>query len=211
MPAATHDIYIPKRLKLGTLILKGFTTFSHEETRQKVTPGGDLAVRVAKRYVISIEEKMTVETEDIKAAINLPTGPVPFEAIGCRALIGDSFGAKLNWKTKVAVMAGAWATATAYLEDAYVAAGGKVYICTTAGTSAASGSGPTGTTAGITDGTAVWDYVSPDTDPAIPAGTVEIDSVSEGMNKQGNQTLRIALDVNSPDGLTSGLVKTAVA
>lgn len=35
---------------------------------------------------------------------------------------------------------------------------GKAYKCTTAGTSASSG-GPTGTGSGISDGTAVWDYV----------------------------------------------------
>lgn len=36
--------------------------------------------------------------------------------------------------------------------------GGNTYQCTTAGTTAASG-GPTGTGTGITDGTAVWQYV----------------------------------------------------
>lgn len=36
---------------------------------------------------------------------------------------------------------------------------GKTYVCVTPGTTASSG-GPTGTTAGITDGTAEWDYVA---------------------------------------------------
>lgn len=36
----------------------------------------------------------------------------------------------------------------------------KIYMCTTSGTSATSG-GPTGETTSITDGTCVWDYVSP--------------------------------------------------
>lgn len=39
----------------------------------------------------------------------------------------------------------------------------KVYVCTTAGTSAFSG-GPTGTGSGITDGTVVWDYEGATTD-----------------------------------------------
>jgi hypothetical protein len=37
----------------------------------------------------------------------------------------------------------------------------SVYICTTAGTSAATGNGPGGTGTGIVDNTAVWDYVRP--------------------------------------------------
>jgi hypothetical protein len=36
---------------------------------------------------------------------------------------------------------------------------GKMYLCTTAGTTAASG-GPTGTGTGITDGSAVWNYIA---------------------------------------------------
>ena len=38
--------------------------------------------------------------------------------------------------------------------------GANQYVCTVAGTSAASG-GPTGTGTGITDGTVTWDYYSP--------------------------------------------------
>lgn len=53
----------------------------------------------------------------------------------------------------------AWAISTAYVLNQQVHAGGNVYKATTAGTSAGSGSGPTGTGTGITDGSAVWDYV----------------------------------------------------
>lgn len=52
----------------------------------------------------------------------------------------------------------AWAANTAYALHAWAANGGNVYVCTAAGTSAASG-GPTGTGTGISDGTAVWDFV----------------------------------------------------
>lgn len=55
----------------------------------------------------------------------------------------------------------AWAQSTAYVLNQQVHAGGNVYKATTAGTSASSGSGPTGTGTGITDGTAVWSYVGP--------------------------------------------------
>lgn len=54
----------------------------------------------------------------------------------------------------------AWAAGTAYVPFTWVANGGNVYVCVTAGTSAGSG-GPTGTGSGIVDGTAVWDYLAP--------------------------------------------------
>ena len=38
-------------------------------------------------------------------------------------------------------------------------ANGNTYKCSTAGTTASTGTGPSGTTAGIADGTAAWDYV----------------------------------------------------
>ena len=56
-----------------------------------------------------------------------------------------------------------WASATAYTLGQYRHNDtDKVYVCTTAGTSAGSG-GPTGAGTAISDGTAVWDYVGPRT------------------------------------------------
>jgi hypothetical protein len=52
----------------------------------------------------------------------------------------------------------AWATSTAYAVGALVSANGNLYLCTTAGTSASTGSGPTGTGSAITDGTVTWAY-----------------------------------------------------
>jgi hypothetical protein len=46
---------------------------------------------------------------------------------------------------------------------------GKVYKCTTGGTTASSG-GPTGTGSGISDGTAVWAYVQAAADMALDNG-----------------------------------------
>lgn len=43
--------------------------------------------------------------------------------------------------------------------------GNRVYRCTTAGTSSPAGFGPSGTTTGITDGTAVWEYWAENTGP----------------------------------------------
>lgn len=53
----------------------------------------------------------------------------------------------------------AWAGSTAYALGDRMSNGGNVYRATTAGTSASSG-GPSGTGAGITDGTVVWAYVA---------------------------------------------------
>lgn len=72
----------------------------------------------------------------------------------------------------------AWAASTAYALTQQVSLGGRVYKCVTAGTSAGSG-GPTGTGTGITDGTAVWDYV----------GVVDI--VLDNTNVANGQTVTI--------------------
>ena len=53
----------------------------------------------------------------------------------------------------------AWSKAKAYTQYVRVSNGGNVYECATSGTSAASGTGPSGTAAGIADGTATWNYL----------------------------------------------------
>lgn len=53
----------------------------------------------------------------------------------------------------------AWIAATAYAAGAAVRNSGNLYVCTSAGTSAASG-GPSGTGSAITDDTAVWKHVA---------------------------------------------------
>jgi hypothetical protein len=52
----------------------------------------------------------------------------------------------------------AWATSHAYVVGNLKSANGNIYKCTTAGTSASSGTGPSGTGAAISDGTCVWAY-----------------------------------------------------
>lgn len=68
----------------------------------------------------------------------------------------------------------AWVNTTAYALGDFVRNGGtqRVYVCTTAGTSAGSG-GPTSTASAITDGTVVWRYVGEGT------GKAEIAAESE--------------------------------
>ena len=53
-----------------------------------------------------------------------------------------------------------WGNSTAYTIGYLVTNGTSQYSCTTAGTSSASGNGPSGTGGTITDGTCVWAYVS---------------------------------------------------
>ena len=56
--------------------------------------------------------------------------------------------------------AAAWATSTAVTVGQQRAVGTNVYTCTTPGTTASSGTGPSGTGTGITDGSAVWSYTA---------------------------------------------------
>lgn len=54
----------------------------------------------------------------------------------------------------------AWVASTAYVIGNQVIANGNIYTCDTNGTSAGSGTGPSGTGNNIADGTTQWDYVS---------------------------------------------------
>lgn len=65
------------------------------------------------------------------------------------------------------IVAMAWQASTAVsVGDYFTNDSGKLYVCSSAGTTASSG-GPTGTSTGITDGTAEWDYVQAAADMAI--------------------------------------------
>jgi hypothetical protein len=76
----------------------------------------------------------------------------------------------------------AWAISTGYLIGQYVLNGDNAYQCMESGTSAGSG-GPTGTGAGITDGTCLWDYVV----SARPTGWDA--SVSDSETGNNNETV----------------------
>ena len=63
-----------------------------------------------------------------------------------------------TWSKAAAGVTQVWQAQTTYLAGNQVVNGGNVYTCATGGVSAVSG-GPTGTGAGIADGTATWNYV----------------------------------------------------
>lgn len=63
--------------------------------------------------------------------------------------------------TSAQYLAAAWTTAHSYTAGQVVVNQGRVYRCTTSGTSAATGNGPLTVGAGIADGTAIWRGVGP--------------------------------------------------
>ena len=65
-----------------------------------------------------------------------------------------------------------WQASTPVIVGQYVTNGGNSYVCTTAGTTAASG-GPTGTGTGIADGTAVWNYSAAGADITLGAALIQ--------------------------------------
>ncbi len=75
-----------------------------------------------------------------------------------RVVSVDGSGARFQVSAATLAAATAWAGATAYALGAIATNGGKIYRCSTAGTSAASG-GPTGTGSAITDNTVTWAYL----------------------------------------------------
>ncbi len=100
-----------------------------------------------------------------------------------------------------------WANTTAYAQGALVQHDtGKVYSCTTAGTSAGSG-GPTGTGTTITDGSVVWFYVAAGT----AAVQVPITATTLGPVGGADNTITVIntpvgglVSVNNPMGVTVG-------
>lgn len=118
------------------------------------------------------------EAGTLLASFALPSDWMAAAASGSKAMLGtwagtgsgagtaghfriyDSTGTTCHWQGTVSYTASAWATSTAYTLGTKIAANGNVYNCTTAGTSASTGTGPSGTGGSISDGTAVWAYES---------------------------------------------------
>ena len=87
-----------------------------------------------------------------------------------------------------------WLPSTTVVVDQMCTNGGNLYICTTAGTTAASG-GPTGTGTSITDGTAVWSYVQPG------ASTLTMNNVAVTANLSTTiQSATLSLPITNPVG-----------
>jgi uncharacterized phage protein gp47/JayE len=85
----------------------------------------------------------------------------------------------------------AWASGTAYAAGALRSNGGKIYLCTVAGTSAGSG-GPTGTGTAIVDNTATWRYIADGTAAVLAAVTASL------AGADSNRDLGVALSFESP-------------
>lgn len=101
---------------------------------------------------------MAAASAGSKAMSGLPVSDSAADATGFAGhfRIYASDGVTCHWQGTVGQT---WTASTVYaLGQQVINDSGKVYKCTTAGTSASSG-GPTGTGSGITDGTAVWQYV----------------------------------------------------
>ena len=82
-----------------------------------------------------------------------------------------------------------WVASTAYAAGAIVAndtAPVKVYLCTTAGTTAGAG-GPTGTGGSIADGSCVWAYIRPAGTSTGNCGTAGTPTAAAGIVYVGNQ------------------------
>jgi uncharacterized phage protein gp47/JayE len=109
--------------------------------------------------------------------------------------------------TATIITLASWAATTAYAQGALVQHDtGKVYSCTTAGTSAGSG-GPTGTSTTIVDGSCVWFYVAAGT----AAVQVPITATALGPTGGVDNTITVINTpvgglsaVNNPLGVTVG-------
>lgn len=99
------------------------------------------------------------------------------------------------------IVSPAWAPSTAYVISDMVVNGGRRYVCTVAGTSAASG-GPTGTdvVADVVDGTARWRFMG------FPPGLMYRFNGVYRMAATGNvqQVIPLAIELLSRDASTSG-------
>ncbi len=131
------------------------------------TTSGDIAIRnnqaVLTRLPIGTKGQVLTATEDFLETF---------------ANGGDGVDYIVNAPT-------AWAANTAYaLNDTVTADNGKMYICDQAGTSAASGSGPSGTGSDITDNGARWDYVQ-----ATAGRTANLELVGTSTNVGGGDHL----------------------
>ena len=157
----THEVAIPNA-KLYTdaaeMLVDGFTTTDNAYLMALALTGQALNV---KQFVIG--KRNNQPTRSMKLT------PVA-SPLGTQLYRLTINGAKFDFTTDstptvaeitaglVAALAqAAWVVLTAYAVGDYVSNGGDVYICTTAGTSAASG-GPSGTGTGIVDATVVWDF-----------------------------------------------------
>jgi lysophospholipase L1-like esterase len=102
----------------------------------------------------------------------------------------------------------AWAINTVVVLGSQRTANGNVYRCTTAGTTASSGTGPSGTGTAIADNTAKWDYMWPAKCSVLGSGTGGTLNTATGVTISG--TLATGFQLVRSSGSASGTVTAAV-
>jgi lysophospholipase L1-like esterase len=100
-----------------------------------------------------------------------------------------------------------WVASNSYALGSVVDNGGKSYYCTQAGTSASSG-GPTGTSTGITDGTAKWNYRWPAYMSVFASGTAGTNTAETGIVYSGSLASGYQLLRNN--GSAAGTITEAI-
>ena len=152
----THTVAIPDA-KLYTdaaeMLVDGFTTTDNAYLMALALTGQALNV---KQFVVGKRNNQPLRS------VNLIPIASPLATTLNRLLVngtrfdfttdGTPTVAEITVGLVAALAQDAWVVLTAYLVGDHVSNGGNVYICTTAGTSAASG-GPSGTGTGIVDAT----------------------------------------------------------
>lgn len=130
--------------------------------------------------------------------ISNPTGGADYDNQRAMMLLnsetsddGNSQEQTLQVTTKVSTgYAKTWTTSTAFAlgDNVKNVATNNVYRCTTAGTSAASGTGPSGKGVDIVDGTAVWKWINDDAVRAKSGIYNEIEVIAGGGRVWGQAT-----------------------
>lgn len=137
-----------------------------------LTAGGKIIVSISGGTVAYVNSTMTIPSY---THLEIPKG-LTLRAMASTGNMFQNFAVTRSWTTLYdnsgvvtngalsmirAADVPAWVASTAYVQGNYVydATSANVYWCTTSGTST-TGSGPSGTGTNISDGTAVWNYVT---------------------------------------------------
>ncbi len=133
-------------------------------TKASVGYGGDNAAKAA--IVAYGDEEQIIGKDLVPSSVGASVLPVKVSGVQVAGVTGVIKNVRTDAFTDVIAAPVAWAALTAYVatlgaRSVVTNDGGRAYICTTAGTSAASG-GPTGESTAITDGSVVWAWLGAD-------------------------------------------------
>ena len=101
-------------------------------------------------------------------AVNAAAAPYPLRrrlngsSVSLTTTVPANTWSHLVWQSNCTGSYATWATSTAYNVGDKKRANSNIYTCTQSGTSAGSGTGPSGTGTGIADGTCIWDFRNSD-------------------------------------------------